>query len=48
MAAIVTAFSQLPYCFSLQCCCGHFLYEEMRDPQNPAPLPDSEIFGDIE
>ncbi len=48
IAAIVTAFSELSYCFTLQCCCGHFLYEGMQDPQNLAPLPESEISGNIE
>jgi hypothetical protein len=36
---IVSGFSKLPYCFTLQSCYGHFLYQQQRDPQNIAPLP---------
>jgi hypothetical protein len=38
---IVSGFSRLPYCFTLQSCYGHFLYSGQKDPYNIEPLPIS-------
>jgi hypothetical protein len=36
---IVEQFNTLPFCFTLQCCYGHFLYPLQQDPNNLDPLP---------
>lgn len=45
---IVVGFSKLQYCFTLQCCYGHFLYSGQSDRHNIEPLPDDEIAGTVE
>jgi hypothetical protein len=41
---IIRGFAQLEYCFTLQCCYGHFLYPGQSDRHNLQPLPER---GDI-
>jgi len=41
IADLVGGFAQLPYCFTLQSCYGHFLYGEQRTSRNLEPLPVS-------
>ena len=36
---LIKIISTLDYCFTLQCCYGHFLYEGQKDEQNIEPLP---------
>ena len=36
---IVNDFNDLPYCFTLQSCYGHFLYNGQKDPHSLEPLP---------
>jgi hypothetical protein len=36
---IIQNLSRLPYCFSIQSCCGHFIYGD-RDLLNTTPLPE--------
>jgi hypothetical protein len=36
---IVEAFNLLPYCFTLQCCYGHFLTPTATDDHSLAPVP---------
>jgi len=38
---VVKAFGLLPYCFTLQCCYGHFLTEHGRDDHSLALIPES-------
>jgi hypothetical protein len=45
---IIKDFNQLPYCFTLQSCYGHFLYEGQRDPNNLDPLPVSKNITQVE
>ncbi|MBC8424751.1 hypothetical protein H8E07_11565 [bacterium] len=33
-------FNDRPCCFTLQCCCGHFVHDAQSGPGNLAPLPD--------
>lgn len=42
---IVRGFSDISYCFTLQCCFGHFLHGDNIDPENIIPLniPDRNI-----
>ena len=41
-------FNQLPCCFTLQCCYGHFLYNGQRDTQNNDPLPIGDSIAKVE
>ncbi len=41
-------FNQLPYCFTLQCCYGHFLCTGGRGTQNYDPLPISNSIAKVE
>ena len=34
----INCFNQLPFCFTLQCCYGHFLYSGQNNPLNLDPL----------
>jgi hypothetical protein len=36
---LISRFATLPYCFTLQCCYGHFLYKNQTDAKNIEPLP---------
>lgn len=45
---IIKDFSNLPYCFTLQSCYGHFLYEDQKKPKNIEPLPDSDNIKNVE
>ncbi len=41
MKEIIRSFTKLPYCFTLQCCYGHFLYAGQENRHNLEPLPVS-------
>jgi hypothetical protein len=45
---IVKNLNKLPYCFTLQSCYGHFVYEGRDDPNNLEPLPIDGRIGEIE
>jgi len=47
MIAIINGFLKLPYCFTLQSCYGHFVYDNQRSPQNIKPLPTMEANAKI-
>jgi hypothetical protein len=36
---LINGFNKLPHCFTLQCCYGHFIYDNQKDPYNLDPLP---------
>ncbi len=36
---VVQGFMQLPYCFPMQSCYGHFFHKRQKDPKNTEPLP---------
>lgn len=36
---LINALNRLPYCFTLQCCYGHFVHSGQNDPHNLKPLP---------
>lgn len=48
IADIVAGFNALAYCFTLQSCFGHFLYQGQNDEQNLAPLPAAKPIHSIE
>lgn len=41
----IDLFNRLPYCFTLQSCYGHFLYDNRKDPRNIDPLPATGLIG---
>lgn len=41
IVGIIKNLNQLPYCFTLQSCYGHFLYNGQNDPHNLDSLPVS-------
>ncbi|MDY7041895.1 MAG: hypothetical protein SVX38_13645 [Chloroflexota bacterium] len=45
---LVNNFAKLPYCFTLQSCWGHFLYEGQKDPNNTEALPISAAAPKVE
>jgi hypothetical protein len=36
---LVNGFNKLPYCFTMQSCFGHFVFNNQSDPYNIEPLP---------
>ena len=45
---LITGFNKLPYCFTLQSCYGHFVYNDQKDTHNLDPLPAKEIIAEVE
>lgn len=45
---LVNAFNNLPFCFTLQSCYGHFVYSDQNDPQNLEPLPLTDTIERVE
>jgi hypothetical protein len=44
---IINRFNSLRYCFTLQCCYGHFTHMNQKDPHNLDPLPDTETLDTV-
>jgi hypothetical protein len=42
IVSVVRELNNLPFCFTLQCCYGHFVYDGRWDQHNLDPLPASE------
>ncbi len=40
---LIRNFAKLPYCYTLQCCYGHFLYAGQENPQNLQQLPGLDV-----
>jgi hypothetical protein len=40
---LINGFNKLPYCFTLQSCYGHFVYNGQKNTHNLDPLPAKEI-----
>jgi len=45
---IISGLTKLPYCFTLQSCYGHFLYNNQKDHTNTEPLPISDSISSVE
>ena len=45
---LINGFNTLPYCFTLQSCYGHFIYNGQKDPDNMEPLPISATIARVE
>jgi hypothetical protein len=45
---IVTRFNKLDFCFTLQICYGHFVYQDQPEIHNLDPLPSDPSIGEID
>jgi len=45
---LINGFNKLSYCFTLQSCYGHFVYNGQKDTHNLDPLPVKEIITKVE
>lgn len=45
---LIKAFNKWPYCFTLQGCYGHFIYNGQNDLYNLEPLPISDTIARVE
>lgn len=45
---LIRAFKEIPYCFTLQCCHGHFIYGGQEDHDNLASLPITNNISKVE
>jgi hypothetical protein len=45
---LINGFNKLPYCFTLQSCYGHFVYNDQKDPYNLEPLPVKDTIAKVE
>jgi hypothetical protein len=45
---IINGFNSLTFCFTLQSCYGHFVYDGQKDPHNLDPLPANGIITKVE
>ncbi len=48
IVSLIKGFNKLPYCFTLQCCYGHFFYEGQKNAHNLDPLPAKESIEKVE
>jgi hypothetical protein len=45
---LINGFNKLPYCFTLQSCYGHFVYNGQKDTHNLEPLPIKNTIAKVE
>ena len=45
---LINGFNKFPYCFTLQSCYGHFVYNGKKDTHNLDPLPTKEIIAKVD
>jgi len=45
---LINTFNKLPYCFTVQSCYGHFIYNNQKDPYNIEPLPVTDTVARVE
>ena len=45
---IINGFTKLPYCFTLQSCYGHFVYNNQKNLKNIEPLSGSDNISSVE
>jgi len=45
---LINGFNKLPYCFTLQSCYGHFIYNSQKDSYNCEPLPTSDTITKVD
>lgn len=45
---LINGFNDLPYCYTLQSCYGHFVYNDQKDMHNFEPLPILNAIAEVE
>ena len=45
---LINGYNKLPFCFTLQSCFGHFVFDELKDPYSLRRLPISETIARVE
>ena len=45
---LINGFNRLPYCFTLQSCYGHFIYNGQNDSHNLEPMPVKDTIAKVE
>ena len=45
---LINGFNRLPYCFTLQCCYGHFVHDLQKDLYNLESLPMTDTIKSVE
>jgi hypothetical protein len=48
IVGLISKFANLPYCFTLQSCFGHFLLDDQSDSHNVEPLPSLDQETDVQ
>ena len=48
IVGLINGLNKLPYCFTLQSCYGHFVYNGQKDTHNLDPLPAKDIITQVE
>jgi hypothetical protein len=48
LIGLINSINRLPYCFTLQCCYGHFVTTGQKDPHNLEPLPAVDVADRVE
>jgi hypothetical protein len=48
LVGLINGFNKLPYCFTLQSCYGHFVYNSQKDTHSLDSLPAKEIIAKVE
>ncbi|MEJ2103904.1 MAG: hypothetical protein P8X47_04920 [Ignavibacteriaceae bacterium] len=48
ITGLINSFNDLRYCFTLQCCYGHFVYEGQPNPKNVERLPLTNTIPTVE
>ena len=48
ITGLIDSINQLSYCFTLQCCYGHFLHDHQSGPRNADALPESASNASVE
>ena len=44
---VINGLNQIPYCFTLQCCYGHFIHDGQADVHGIDPLPVSDKIAQV-
>ena len=45
---LINGFNKLPFCFTMQSCYGHFIYNNQIDPYNLEPLPIADTIAKVD
>jgi len=48
LVKLIKKWNAYPFCYTLQCCCGHFLYPGQMDAANLEPIPKTDTINQID